>query len=216
MSKEGHLLKLLIHDEKTVVKIEPNFIVRGILLPMQLGSTCARIKNEFGSFIDEIPIMASDELYAGKICAALSRQHPRDLFDIKLLLETTGVTDSIRQMFLVYLVCNSRPIHEILSPNLIDIKQVFEKEFFRMTRENVFLEELLLARQQLIKEISKKLTEQEKKFLLSIKSGKPEYDLLPYSEIHKLPALQWKLMNLKKLNEEKHQQLIQKLKMVLN
>lgn len=215
ISQEGYLLKLLVHDGKTIIKIEPNFIVRGTLLPVQLGTTCQRIKNEFDSFIDEIPMMATDELYAGKICAALSRQHPRDLFDIKILFETGGITDTIRQAFLVYLVSNSRPIHEILAPNLIDIKAVFEKEFSRMTNENITLEQLLSAREQLIQEINKSLTKQEKDFLLSVKQGTPRYELFPYTHIRHLPALQWKLLNIKKLKEGKHGQLLDKLRKVL-
>jgi len=40
--------------------------------------------------------LSLEDLYGGKICAALDRQHPRDLFDIKMLLDNEGITDKIR------------------------------------------------------------------------------------------------------------------------
>jgi predicted nucleotidyltransferase component of viral defense system len=41
----------------------------------------------------ELPVPAVDELYAGKLVAALDRQHPRDLFDVRQLFEIGGFTD---------------------------------------------------------------------------------------------------------------------------
>ena len=38
-----------------------------------------------------MPCVPIHQLYGGKICAALDRQHPRDLFDVKKLLEDNGV-----------------------------------------------------------------------------------------------------------------------------
>lgn len=52
------------------------------------------VQDEFGKFA-AINVVSLAELYGGKICAALDRQHPRDLFDVKLLLENEGLTDDI-------------------------------------------------------------------------------------------------------------------------
>jgi hypothetical protein len=41
--------------------------------------------------------MADTDLYGGKLCAALDRQHPRDLFDVGLLLRNEGITPAIRR-----------------------------------------------------------------------------------------------------------------------
>ena len=65
--------------------------------------------------------LASAEIYGGKICAALDRQHPRDLFDIKLLLDDEGLTDAIRKSFIVHLVSHDRPMAELLDPNFADL-----------------------------------------------------------------------------------------------
>lgn len=38
----------------------------------------------FDTFV-EVDMMTLGQLFGGKICAALDRQHPRDLFDVKYL-----------------------------------------------------------------------------------------------------------------------------------
>jgi hypothetical protein len=45
----------------------------------------------------EIPVLSFADLYGGKICAALDSQHPRDLFDIRLLSEAGGLNEEISQ-----------------------------------------------------------------------------------------------------------------------
>ncbi|MFB3079791.1 MAG: nucleotidyl transferase AbiEii/AbiGii toxin family protein, partial [Lysobacterales bacterium] len=57
------------------------------------------------------------DLYGGKLCAALDRQHPRDIFDVKILMENEGITDEIRTAFVVYLASHDRPMSELLDPN---------------------------------------------------------------------------------------------------
>jgi nucleotidyltransferase AbiEii toxin of type IV toxin-antitoxin system len=42
-------------------------------------------------------------MYAGKLCAALDRQHPRDLFDVMLLQKAEGIDRALFDVFLVYL-----------------------------------------------------------------------------------------------------------------
>lgn len=195
--------KLQVNLGTTSIKIEPNYIMRGSLYPIQEYRISSRIEDEFNIFVDNIPSLVPEELYAGKICAALSRQHPRDLFDIKLLLENVGVTDAIRQAFVVYLACSPRPMHELLAPNILNISDIFETDFLTMTNYEVRLEELIEARDKLIKLINEQLTTSEKEFLFSLKEGKPRYDLMPFDNLDKLPALQWKLINIKKMDRIK-------------
>ena len=73
------------------------------------------------------------ELYGGKIVAALDRQHPRDLFDVKILLEQGGITEKIRTAFTVYLSGHNRPMHEVLKPKQNDLEPAFSSEFSGMT-----------------------------------------------------------------------------------
>lgn len=60
--------------------------MRGTLTTPVKMEICKKIQNEYEAFI-VINVVPSGQLYGGKICAALDRQHPRDLFDIKYLLE---------------------------------------------------------------------------------------------------------------------------------
>ncbi len=217
LSQESNLIiKLFIFYQRTFVKIEPNFNMRGTLYPVELGNLSQNTKDYFNFFIDKVPMLAKAEVYAGKICAGLNRQHPRDLFDIKLLLEDGGITDAIREAFVVYLACDVRPIHELLSPHRLDISNVFQNEFLKMTDIQVSLEHLIQVREELIDCLAKSLTENEREFLLSVKNGDPKYYLLPFDNLDQLPALRWKVLNIKRMNKEKHIQMIAKLKSVLN
>ena len=104
------------------------------------------VRDEFG--YAEMAVVALADLYAGKICAALDRQHPRDLYDVMLLLDEEGFTDDIRRALLVYIVSHSRPMAELLAPNRKDIRTIYENEFRQMTEEEVSLEALEETRER--------------------------------------------------------------------
>ena len=174
--------------------------------------------NLVGSYeysIKQIPVLSEEELFAGKICAAISRQHPRDFFDIQVLLETQGVTDGIRQAFVIYLLCSPRPIHELLRPNLIVLNNIFENEFINMTEKPVSLETLLNTREEIIKVINQMLSSSDREFILSVKKGDPDYSLMPFDNSEDLPALKWKLINILNMDKVKHQAMLKKLTVML-
>jgi predicted nucleotidyltransferase component of viral defense system len=198
-----------------MIKIETNYIKRGTLYPVEYGQLCQTINTVFKRGLTNIPVLAVPELYAGKLCAALSRQHPRDLFDVKLLLESTGLTDTIRQAFVAYLVCDARPIHEVLAPRFKVIQKPYEREFKRMTAELVSADALVATAKSLVKKIQHDLTNPERKFLLSVKQGEPDYTLLPFEHLSSLPGVQWKLMNIHRMDKNKHHLMLSKLKDVL-
>ena len=151
----------------------------------------------------EIKCLSFPDLFAGKIVAALSRQHPRDLFDIKYLLEKEGITEEIRKAFLVYLISSPRPIHEVLIPNLKDISEATIQEFQGMVNTKVTLKELKNIRELLIGTIKQSLTEKEKQFLIGFKKLAPDWSLLGLEQAKTLPSVQWKILNLKRMSPEK-------------
>jgi hypothetical protein len=155
------------------------------------------------------------DLYAGKLCAALDRQHPRDLFDVKLLLDNTGITPEIRRAFVVYLASHNRPINELLNPGLYDITELYQNQFAGMTRIEVSLDELMQVQRNLARSLVTALDNNEKKFLISMKSGEPDWDLLSINHLVQLPALQWKLINIRKMDESNHTVSLEKLKSIL-
>jgi len=215
-TREGKLKKIIVMDRNTKIKVEPNFIMRGTLLPTVKMDIKKTVENKFEYSVKHIPVLAKEELYAGKICAALSRQHPRDFFDIKKLLEKQGITAAIRQAFVIYLACSPRPMHELLKPNLIALKSVYENEFINMTETPTSLAELIDTRENLIKTINQGLSSNEREFILSIKHGQPNYSLMPFDNLDKLPALKWKVINIQKMDRNKRDMMIKKLESTLS
>ncbi len=210
----GNAIGLLINTESANVKIEPNTIIRGTVYEPVEYNLCPNGKELFELSV-KVKSLVKEELYAGKICAALDRQHPRDLYDIKLLFENEGITEQTRKAFLVYLISHNRPMAELLNPNYLDISKIYEQEFIGMTDEKVSLIELIESRNRLVEELKKSLTETERKFLISFKTTEPEWNLLELPNIENLPAVNWKLMNLKKMDSNKHTQAVSTLKKIL-
>ena len=106
-------IALLVKRYDVSVKIEPNLVIRGTVFPCENRTLCEKAEALFEQSV-ALSTLSFADIYAGKICAALDRQHPRDLFDIKILLKNEGLTDQIRQAFIVYLISHPRPIVELL------------------------------------------------------------------------------------------------------
>lgn len=207
---DGTDVKLNCQNRNAQIKIEVNTITRGIIFPTELMPVVDSVQDKFGKFA-AINVVSFAELYGGKICAAVDRQHPRDLFDIKLLLENEGLTDDIWEGFKIGLISHYKPISELLSPILKDQKPAFETQFAGMTLEPFTYDDYESTRKTLVDSIKQRLTDDDKKFLLSFETGMPKWDLLPYELIKKLPAVKWKLLNIQKLKEanpKKHERMI--------
>ena len=206
-------LRLIVFRHGVQIKIELSPVLRGTVYEPQIIQVCESVEEEFG-FV-EMPVVALADLYAGKICAALDRQHPRDLFDVKYLFDNEGISTDIRKALLVYLASHNRPISELLKPQYKDISFSYLGEFANMAAENVSLDELIVVREQLVDCIHKELTKSEKLFLLSFKNRKPDWSLLGLKRVSELPAIKWKQINLAKMTDDKHRLAVDKLKSVL-
>lgn len=206
-------LRLIVKRSGVQIKIELSPVMRGAVYDCESREVSESVEDEFGYV--EMPVVSLADLYGGKLCAALDRQHPRDLFDIKQLLENEGLTEEIRKAALVYLVSHNRPMSELLSPVLKDISNIYESEFVRMTEKEVSLDELIEARQELIKQFTGTISGDEKAFLLSFKRRNPDWALLGLEEVEELPAVKWKLLNLKKMSVDKHVVALKRLEKVI-
>jgi hypothetical protein len=100
-------------------------VTRGVIHPPKLMTVSDVVQDEFG--FAETQVVSFEDLYGGKLHVALDRQHPSDLFDVKLLYE-----------------------HEGLNPNLADLEQSYAREFLGMTRYPVSLGALIAIRALLI------------------------------------------------------------------
>lgn len=192
--------KLFVSRGETRVKIEVNHVFRGSVYPVIEGTLAQRAEALFERELD-VPMLDVDELYASKLVAALDRQHPRDLFDIMLLNESGGITSRMRRALVVYLAGHNRPMHELLPPQVNSMKDSYENEFVGMTTRNVSIDELEETRTRLFTELPLALDEAERKFLHSIHRLDPDWNLLGIPGIEKLPAIEWKLVNLQRLKE---------------
>lgn len=202
---------LLVQRQEAIVKIEPNPVIRGSVYPPERKALSPTAVNRFEISV-ECQVLSEDELYAGKICAALDRQHPRDLFDIRMLLRYGTFSPAMRKAFIVYLISHDRPMIEVLNPGFAVIRPVFEFEFQGMTLEAVTCEDLEKTREELISMIAGGLTTEEKQFIVSIKEGKPRWELLGIEGVENLPAVKWKLLNIGRMNPSKHEKAVRKLR----
>ena len=208
-------LKLQVTTRNAQIKLEVNQINRGIMNETVMLTLCEKTQEEYDAFC-AIPVVSIGQLYGGKICAALDRQHPRDLFDIKYLLENEGFTEEIKKGFLLFLLCSNRPLHEMLQPNFIDQRETFSNQFEGMSTESFSYEDFEDTREKLVEIIHQNLNAKDKEFLVSFGVGTPNWDIHNFEHF---PAVQWKLQNLDKLknkNPEKFENLLALLKKVLN
>lgn len=77
-------LKLICEMPDATVKLEVNQINRGIIGETEMCVLCDKAQDIFDTFC-KIRTVSKKQLWGGKINAALDRQHPRDLFDVKNL-----------------------------------------------------------------------------------------------------------------------------------
>ena len=203
--------KLQISANRADIKLEVNLVNRGVLVAPKDLPLCDKAQNQFEAFCT-MPVVSIGQLFGGKIVAALDRQHPRDLFDVKYLLQTEGFTDEVKQGFLLCLLCSDRPIHEVIDPNFQDQRSALDNQFSGMTDEKFDYEEFESTREKLVETIHQGLNERDKKFLLSVNNLKPDWSIYDFQ---KFPSINWKLQNLQKLkdkNLDKHREQYEALK----
>lgn len=202
----GDETKLLIQRENLAIKVEVNFVMRGTVNPVRSRSLTPKARDLLLADV-ELPVASLEDIYGGKLVAAMDRQHPRDLFDVMQLYRYEGITPGIRRSFVVYLASHNRPVHEVLFPAMRDIRQEYEQTFQGMTAKPVALDELLNTRERFVGQLQRELDANERKFLLSLVNNAPEWQLLGIEHLAELPATRWKLRNLeefKKNNPKKH------------
>ena len=187
--------------------------MRGSVHEPALRETSAAVTEQFG--LVRIPVLHTLDVYAGKLCAALDRQHPRDLFDVMLLLQAEDIDRALFDVFLVYLLSGDRPIAEMLAPRFTPLSPVFDSEFSGMALIPVTSEHLEHARQKLVTDLRALLTDTDKEFLLSVKRGNPQWHLSAHPHAKHLPAVRWKIQNILRMTPQRHRAAIARLEAVL-
>jgi predicted nucleotidyltransferase component of viral defense system len=190
--------KLLVQRDDLSVKIEVNTVIRGTVHPTHTMALTAAASDALMADL-ELPLLSPEDIYGGKLVAAMDRQHPRDLFDVMELFAHGGITPEIRRAFVVYLASHNRTLHEVLFPTPKDISLAYEGSFAGMTTEPVTMEALLETRDRLFKELPAALDANEREFLRTLVLVEPDWSLLGIAHLKELPAIRWRLQNLEKL-----------------
>lgn len=207
-------LRIVLSRQRVEIKVEVSPVLRGVLHTPVSRDIALLAQAEFG--FAAVPVLAMPDLYGGKLCAALDRQHPRDWFDVMLLLDAGELTREVFEGFLVYLISHGRPINELLAGRWKPLSEVFKSQFEGMTREPLSLTDLEATRERLLNRLKALMTAQDKAFLLSIKSGQPDWTLFPHAIVSELPAVQWKLHNIQQMKPAQRDASYAQLERVLN
>ena len=190
-------LKLQVSLRGVQIKLEVNQINRGCLSePVEL-MLCEKAQEVFDAFVS-IKVVPESQLFGGKIIAALDRQHPRDLFDVKPMLQGGSLPDGIKQGLIFCLLSSNRPINEILNPRRIDQSFALEHQFVGLSSESFTYSEFELTRESLVKAVNERLTQEDKEFIFGFKRLEPDWNIYDFE---RFPAIQWKLENLRRFKQ---------------
>lgn len=190
------ICKITCESRGCQVKIEVNQTKRGLvcgeaaLLPL-----CEKAQSLFGMEVDA-RIVPIPQLYGGKISAALSRQHPRDLFDVKQM--DIPLAD-VKEGLIFCLLGSDRPIYESFAPNLIDQHEAMERQFSGMSEMLFGYNDFEATREKLILDVNSMMTEEDIRFLIGFEELTVDWENTPYSSFRKYPSVRWKMQNLQKL-----------------
>ncbi|MFM2192675.1 MAG: hypothetical protein RLZZ118_1632, partial [Bacteroidota bacterium] len=198
-----------------IIKIEVSQIVRGTLGAVTEKMLCKKAQEKFDTFCS-INIVPNGQLYGGKVCAAMDRQHPRDIFDVKHLMQREGFTKEIKEGFLFRLLSSDRSIQDVLFPNLQDQRLAMSNQFAGMSEEDFSYEEYEFVRATMIKTVQASITVEDKLFILGFKDVIPDWSIYNFEAY---PSIKWKLQNLEKIkasNPAKHKELYTLLKSKLD
>lgn len=203
---EETVLRLLVSAEQAQVKLEVSPVLRGVVHEPVVRTVVNAVEESFG--FAEAQLVSFEDVYAGKLVAALDRQHPRDLFDVRELLASEGLTDGLREAFIVYLLSHNRPMGEVLSGHVKDLKAEYRDSFEGMTSVAVPIKELVKTQAQLIAELIGGMPDRHREFLIGFERGEPEWSLLELSHIANLPAVRWRQLNLSRASDVRRAQMV--------
>jgi len=188
--------KITCESRGCQVKIEVNQTKRGLVCGgAVLRPLCEKAQSMFGMEVDA-RIVSIPQLYGGKISAALSRQHPRDLFDVKQMDIPLTV---VKEGLIFCLLGSDRPIHESFAPNLIDQHDAMERQFSGMSEIPFTYNDFEATREKLVNDVNSVMTEEDKRFLISFEELTADWGNIPYSSFKGYPSVRWKMQNLQKL-----------------
>lgn len=183
------------------IKIEPNFILRGTVYPVRQLELAPKMSEIVGASA-EMAVLSRAELYGGKFCAALDRQHPRDLFDVAQFFGDGGTVDDVKGGFIALALGHNRPLHEILAPNMLDQSETFTSQFAGMSDIPFTYDEHVATFRRLVADINASLAREDRERLVAFTALEADADVFGIPGLEKLPAIIWKRRNLETLRRK--------------
>lgn len=180
------------------IKVEPNFILRGTAFPVREMTVCTKAEERFGWA--RMQVLSFAELYGGKVCAALDRQHPRDLFDMAQFYRK-HVLAEIKEGFLVLALGHNRPLHELLAPTRLEQRVNFDQQFAGMSDEPFSYDEHLATLGRLTADVTALFDDADRERLLDFVSLSGDENPWNIPHFGELPAIRWKRRNLESLKK---------------
>lgn len=147
--RQGDEVKLLVEDGLAQVKVEVNFVFRGTVMPVVQRAMTSAAQDLFTTNVT-LPVLDTAELYGSKLVAAMDRQHPRDMFDVTVMLQRFGWLDAFVECFVAYLAGHNRPVHEVLFPTMKPLEAMYMNEFRGMTSDELPLAALEQDRKSVV------------------------------------------------------------------
>lgn len=203
LSGSGDSRKMVCTKGAASIKIEPNYIMRGKVFPVRTMETAPRAEALFGYC--RVQVLSREELYGGKFCAALDRQHPRDLFDVALFFARGGNVRDVKSGFLAMALGHNRPLHELFAPHPLDQSATYASQFAGMSDMPFSLANHEAAFKRLAGEILDVLTPDDRERLVAFTALEADADVFGIQGLEKLPAIQWKHRNLETLRSRNPQ-----------
>ena len=182
------------------IKVEPNFILRGTVYPTRQLELAPKMSEIVGASA-EMAVLSREELYGGKFCAALDRQHPRDLFDVAQFFGGGGTVDDVKGGFIALALGHNRPLHEMLAPNMLDQSETFASQLAGMSDVPFEYDEHVATFRRLVADINDSLTREDRERLVAFTALEVDADVFGIPGLEKLPAVIWKRMNLETLRQ---------------
>ena len=182
-----------------ILQNSPNFILRGAVYPVRLLELSSKM-SEIVGVSAEMQVLSFKELYGGKVCAALDRQHPRDLFDMAQFYKSHSL-DEIKEGFLVLALGHNRPLHELLAPVIQEQSEIFDQQFAGMSDEPFSYDEHLATLERLTADVKDLFDDGDKQRLLDFVSLSGEENAWGIPHFDELPAIRWKRQNLESLRK---------------
>lgn len=213
LPKSNETMRLIVASPQGTVKVEVSPVLRGSVFGTECREVAPAAAEQFG--FAEAKLLSVPDIFAGKMCAALDRQHPRDIFDVQYIIEADRMDSRLRTAFLVYLVSHNRPISELLAPKKKELHIPFVEEFDGMTQETVTIDQLNESRSRFFSMILPWLTDDDREFLISFKSGDPKWSHLGIDHIGDLPGVRWKQYNLDQMTPQARRAATRRLEEVL-